>query len=116
MIKYLVTPLLVVASLPFAAVANPVDNYAARDITKARYAVAIQKLERDYARSPNDESTLLNLALAYRYAGREAEAAPLYRKVLAMPDYELDTTSGVPVYAHRAARAALARSVQLTAR
>lgn len=116
MIKYLAIPLLALAPLSGEAAADPVDNYAASDITKARYAVAIQKLEREYARSPEDESTLLNLALAYRYAGRTTEAVPLYRKVLSMQDYELATVSGKPVWAHDVARRALGNQVQLTSR
>jgi Flp pilus assembly protein TadD len=116
MIKYLVIPLLVVAPLSNAAAADPVDNYAANDITKARYALAITQLERDYARRSGDESILLNLALAYRQSGRSTEAATLYRKVLSMQDYELDTTSGKPAWAHDVARRALGEKVILTAR
>jgi Flp pilus assembly protein TadD len=116
MTKYLVIALLVAAPLSIAAAADPVDNYAVNDITKARYASAIEQLERDYARRPSDESILLNLALAYRHAGRQAEAETLYRKVLAMQDYELDTIGGKPVWAHDVARRALGQKVELTAR
>ncbi len=116
MIKYLIIPLLVAAPLSVAAAADPVDNYAAHDIGKARYALAITQLERDYARRPTDESILLNLALAYRHAGRQAEAVVLYRRVLAMQDYELDTVSGKPMWAHDVARRALGERVVLSAR
>ena len=116
MIKYLVICLLAAAPLPVLAAADPVDNYAANDLSKARYALAIKQLERDYARNPDDESILLNLALAYRHANRQTEAVALYRRVLAMKDYELDTVSGKPVWAHDVARRALGERVTLTAR
>ena len=116
MIKYLAISFLVVAPLPVAATADPVDNYAANDLSKARYALAIEQLERDYARSPDDESILLNLALAYRHSGRAAESVALYRRVLAMKDYELDSLRGKPVWAHDVARRALGEKVAMTAR
>ena len=116
MIKCLVIALLVTAPLPAAAAADPVDNYAANDLAKARYALAIKQLERDYARNPDDESILLNLALAYRYSGRKIESVALYRRVLAMKDYELDTVSGKPMWAHDVARRALGEKVAFTAR
>jgi len=116
MIKCLAIPLLALAPLSVAAAATPVDNYAASDIANARYDAAIEKLERDFARSPEDESTLLNLALAYRYSGRASEAVPLYRRVLSMQDYELGTVTGDPVWAHQVARRALDRQVQFSSR
>ena len=116
MTKYLVIALLAATPLSAVAAADPVDNYAVNDITKARYTLAINQLERDYARRPTDESILLNLALAYRHAGRSAEAATLYRKVLSMQDYELDTVSGKPVWAHDVARRALGERLTLTSR
>jgi Flp pilus assembly protein TadD len=116
MIKYLVISLLVVAPLSVVAAADPVDNYGVNDIQKARYTLAINQLERAYARRPSDESILLNLAFAYRKAGRAADAATLYRKVLSMQDYELNTVSGTPVWAHDLARQALGEKPVLTAR
>ena len=116
MTKYLVIALLAATPLSTLAAADPVDNYAVNDIGKARYGLAISQLERDYARRPSDESILLNLALAYRHAGRSAEAATLYRKVLSMQDYELDTVSGKPMWAHDIARRALGERVILTSR
>ncbi len=116
MLKYLAIPLLAMAPLSIAAAADPVDNYGVNDITKARYALAINQLERDHARRPGDESVLLNLALAYRYTGQPEKAVPLYRKVLSMQDYELDTVSGKPVWAHDVARRALGSKVVLTSR
>ena len=117
MTKTYLIPLLVAASLSGAAVANPVDNYyAARDIVQARYASAISQLESQYARDPSDESVLLNLALAYRHAGRETDAQHLYRKVLTMTDYELDSAGGKPIWAHDLARRSLATTIVLSAR
>ena len=116
MIKFLVISLLVATPLPVMAAADPVDNYAANDLSKARYDLAIKQLERDYARNPDDESILLNLALAYRHSGRAADSVTLYRKVLSMKDYELDSLSGKPVWAHDVARRALGEKVVMSAR
>ena len=107
MVKFLVTPLLVVASLPIAAVANPVDNYAADHITAAKYDVAMTRLEQVVREDALDETALLNLALVYRHKGRTAEAAKLYRRVLAHEDALLDTVDGKPRWAHDIARAGL---------
>ena len=116
MLKYFVFAFLATAPVPVLAAADPVDNYAANDLGKARYALAIAQLERDYARNPDDESILLNLALAYRHSGRAVESVTLYRRVLAMKDYELDTLHGKPVWAHEVARRALGDRVAFTAR
>jgi tetratricopeptide (TPR) repeat protein len=107
MIKYLVTPLLVAASLPFAAVAAPVDNYAAQPIAAAKYDVAMAKLERFVREDAFDETALLNLALVYRHKGRIADAARLYRRVLAQENVRLDTVNGQSAWAHDVARAGL---------
>ena len=117
MTKMIVIPMLLAASLSGAAVASPVDNfYAARDIVQARYAPAIIQLEGQYARDPSDESVLLNLALAYRHADRNIDAQHLFRKVLVMPDYELNTADGKTVWAHDLARRSLATNIVLSAR
>jgi tetratricopeptide (TPR) repeat protein len=116
MIKYLVTPLLVAASLPFAAVAAPVDNYAASQISAARYDAAIVRLERFVREDALDETALLNLALAYRHKGRVNEAAKLYRRVLAHDNALLDTVDGKPRWAHDVARAGLSNIVTVASR
>jgi tetratricopeptide (TPR) repeat protein len=107
MIKYLVTPLLVAASLPIAAVATPVDNYAAAHITAAKYDVAMTRLEQVVREDALDETALLNLALVYRHKGRAADAAKLYRRVLAQENVLLDTVDGKPRWAHDIARTSL---------
>ncbi len=116
MIKYLVTPLLVVASLPVAVVAAPVDNYAAGQISAARYDAAIVRLERFVREDALDETALLNLALAYRHKGRMTEAAKLYRRVLAHDDALLDTVDGKPRWAHEVARTGLSNIVTFASR
>jgi len=107
MFKYLVTPLLVVASLPVSAVADPVDNYAAQPIKAAKFDIAMAKLERVVRADALDETALLNLALVYRHKGRSADAAKLYRRVLAHENVRLDTVEGKSVWAHDVARAGL---------
>ena len=105
--KLLATCLLVSAPLSPLAAANPVDNYAEPQIAAAQYASAIARLEAQKRADPMDESTLLNLALAYRHSGRMAEAAKLYRRVLQLENAQLNTTIGKPMWSHDVARAAL---------
>ena len=114
--KILSCCLLVAAPLSVAAVANPVDNYAATALTEARYDAAVARLEAVVAEDRSDPSALLNLALAYAHVGRHAEARGLYARVLRHDDAVLDTVSGDPVYAHRVARAGMTRPVTLTSR
>lgn len=109
MTKTLVISSLVAALLSGAAVANPVDNYAANDVTSGRYAAAIVTLESKMRENPRDESTLLNLALAYRKANRKAEATALYEQVLALDNYALNTTRGTPMWSHDVALRGLGR-------
>ncbi|MFZ4746416.1 MAG: hypothetical protein ACOYLK_05900 [Sphingomonas sp.] len=116
MIKFLVTPLLVVASLPIAAVAAPVDNYAAQPIAAASYDVAMAKLEHVVREDAFDETALLNLALVYRHKGRVSDATKLYRRVLARDNVLLDTFDGKPRWAHDVARAGLGTMITFASR
>lgn len=116
MMKCLVIPLIVAAPLPFAAVANPVDNYAARPIMAAKYDVAMAKLERVVREDALDESALLNLALVYRHKGRLRDATTLYRRVLAQENMLLDTVDGPPRWAHDVARVGLGTLVTTASR
>ena len=116
MLKFLVNPLLVAASLPIAAVADPVDNYAAQPIAAARYDVAMAKLERVVREDALDETALLNLALVYRHKGRVSDATKLYRRVLAHDNVLLDSVDGKPRWAHDVARAGLGNMVTLASR
>ncbi len=109
MLKSLATALLVATPLSTAAVANPVDNYAAKAVSSGDYASAITTLEAQMRENPNDESTLLNLALAYRKAKRIAEAQALYERVLTLDNYALNTTRGVPMWSHDVALRGLGR-------
>jgi tetratricopeptide (TPR) repeat protein len=111
MIKLFVTPLLVAASLPIAAVAVPVDNYAVQPIAAARYDVAMAKLEHMVREDALDETALLNLALVYRHKDRVSDAIKLYRRVLALDNFLLDTVDGKPRWAHDVARAGLGAMV-----
>jgi len=114
--KYAVIPILVVASLPFAVVAAPVDNYATQPIWAAKYDVAMVKLERVVREDALDETALLNLALVYRHKGRVSDATKLYRRVLAHDNVLLDTTNGTPRWAHDVARAGLGTMVTFASR
>jgi cellulose synthase operon protein C len=116
MIKLLVTSLLVAAPLSIAAAAEPVDNYAAKAVVAGDYRAAITTLEGAMRANPTDESTLLNLALAYRKAGRTAEAQALYERVLTLDNYALNTTRGVPMWSHDVALKALGRPTGLASR
>jgi tetratricopeptide (TPR) repeat protein len=111
MIKLFVNPLLVAASLPIAAVAVPVDNYAVQPIAAARYDVAMAKLEHMVREDALDETALLNLALVYRHKDRVSDAIKLYRRVLALDNFLLDTVDGKPRWAHDVARAGLGAMV-----
>ncbi|UVO53863.1 tetratricopeptide repeat protein [Sphingomonas sp. SUN039] len=116
MIKYLVSPLLVAASLPFAAVAAPVDNYSAKPISSAKYDVARANLEQVVREDALDEGALLNLALIARQQGRMTEATRLYRRVLANEDAVVGTMDGRPRSAHVLAREGLGKIVTIAAR
>ncbi len=116
MTKYLVTPLLVVASLSTTAVANPVDNYAATNITAAKYDAAMARLEQVVRQDALDETALLNLALVYRHKGRMSDATKLYRRVLAQENVQLDTVDGKPRWAHDIARAGLDGMTKIASR
>jgi tetratricopeptide (TPR) repeat protein len=114
--KALVTLLLVAAPLSPLAAADPVDNYAAKAVSAGQYRAAIAKLEADLRNDPNDESTLLNLALAYRKTGQHARAVALYERVLKLQNYALDTTRGTPIWSHDVALRGLGRPTGLAAR
>ena len=116
MTKYFVISLLVAESLPVMAVANPVDNYATKPISAAKYDVAMMQLERVVREDALDETALLNLALVYRHKGRTADAAKLYRRVLAHDNVLLDTVDGKPRWAHDVARAGLGNMVTIALR
>jgi tetratricopeptide (TPR) repeat protein len=116
MTKYLVTPLLVAASLPALAVAAPVDNYAARHIAAAKYDVAMTQLQQVVREDSLDEGALLNLALIYRQKGRVADATRLYRRVLANEDATVDTMDGRPRSSHALAREGLGKIVTFASR
>ena len=114
--KTLVIGLLALAPLSAPAMADPVDNYAAPAIIGGRYMNAVTRLEAQVRRAPGDESALLNLGIAYRHMGREADARAALARVLTLPDVELDTVNGIAIMAHDAARRALATNLRFTAR
>jgi Flp pilus assembly protein TadD len=107
-------PLLLAPAVTLAG--QPVDNYSANALTTAQYEAVVAKLEPVVKRDRNDESLLLNLAMAYRYTGRDAEATALYQRVLALDNAELDTANGGTMWSHAVARRALARPMQISAR
>ncbi len=111
-----------IAALPLgltttvALAGQPVDNYASAALTSSQFQAVVAKLEPIVQRDRSDESLLLNLAMAYRHTGRNAEATVLYQRVLAMENAELDTAGGGTISSHVVARRALARPMQLSAR
>ncbi len=111
---------IVVLPLMFAPAAasagQPVDNYGTADLSLAKYEAVVAKLEPIAMRNRSDESLLLNLAMAYRHTGRDAEAAALYRRVLELDNVEVETASGGTVLSHVVARRALAKPLQLSSR
>ena len=92
-----------------ASAASVVDNYASDAIAGARLTEAVALLEPRVAVVPRDESALINLAVAYRRMGRQAEADALYQRVLTLDDVTLDAADGSAISAHEVARRALAR-------
>ena len=99
-----------------ATAGQPVDNYGTADLGRAKYEAVVAKLGPIAARDRRDESVLLNLAMAYRHVGRQAEATALYRRVLDLDNVELETTDGGAVFSHVIARRGLAEPVQLSSR
>lgn len=117
MTKYIAIALLVAAPLAQVSAANPVDNFGADATIKAgKYQQAALRLEARVAQVPKDETALLNLALAYRHIGREADAQTAFRRVLALDDVVLDTADGRTVSSHALARRGLAQIATLTSR
>ncbi len=109
------TPLMLASTAAFAG--NPVDNYAVTALTGANYQQVVATLEPIVKRDRGDETLLLNLAMAYRHTGRNAEADSLYRRVLMLDDVELDTAMGGTINSHVVARRALAtRPIALSQR
>lgn len=114
--KKLLISLLVAAPLSTAAVANPVDNYAADAIQAADFATAEARLNARLQRVPMDRSALINLAHVYRETGRAREANQLYTRVLNRTDVQLETTAGTPVWSRDVARAGLSGTVSIAMR
>jgi Flp pilus assembly protein TadD len=99
-------PLVLIPGIVFAA--SPVDNYSAIALTSSQYRLVVANLEPVVQRNRSDESLLLNLAMAYRHLGRDAEADALYRRVLSLDNAELDTANGGTISSHVVARRAIA--------
>lgn len=104
-----------VFTLPSPAFVEPVDRYAAVAIEGRRLEPAIERLSDRVRVRPDDESALINLAVAYRKLGRTAEANVLYARVLDLPDVLLDRADGGTIMSRDVARRALART-ELAAR
>lgn len=107
-------PLMLTPTVTFAG--QPVDNYGTAELASAKYDAVVAKLEPIALQNRSDESVLLNLAMAYRHTGRNAEAAVLYRRVLALDNAELETANGGTIMSHVIARRSLAQRVQLSSR
>ncbi len=87
-----------------AALAQPVDNSAR--------AMNIATLEVATRIAPSDGGAYAELGAAYWRAGRTADAANAYRRVLALDNVMLETRTGDAVWSHTVARMMLARTVQ----
>ncbi len=117
MLKVALFSLLVAAPLASVSAASSVDNYAASTMMVAgNYEKAATRLEFRVRIEPEDETALLNLALAYRHLGREADAQRTFRRVLKLEDVALSTVDGQTVMAHALAERGLANTMQVSAR
>lgn len=84
-----------------SAVAGPVDNSVTPFETAARF-------------SPTDGGTQAELASAYFQAGRTADAATAYRRVLQLDNVMLETRTGDAIWSHQVARHMLQKTAQTT--
>ena len=81
-------------------------------MAKGRYAVVIDRLERQRAAKADTPEATLNLATAYARTGRLAEARVLYQQVLTEPAIDLDMLRGDATTSHQVARQGLATIAQ----
>lgn len=85
-------------------------------ITETRQSAAIRSLESVARLAPGDGGAMIELASAYRLAGRGADADNAYRQALALDNVMLETKTGDAIWSHQVARRALAQTVALSAR
>jgi hypothetical protein len=102
--SFLVSAAFGMVLIPAAALAQPVDNSAG--------PIRIASLETVTRVAPSDGGAYAELASAYWHAGRTADAAVAYRRVLALDNVMLETRSGDAVWSHAIARQMLGQSVQ----
>ncbi|MBX9795954.1 MAG: tetratricopeptide repeat protein [Sphingomonas sp.] len=102
--------LLVLAALGSAGAARAETEYYTgySQIMRGDYAAAQSMIEKELKAGPRDADLLLNLAFVYTRTGRRAEAAALYRQVLALPDDEMMSNGGT-VMSHDLAERGLKR-------
>ena len=80
---------------------------------QGNYARAEQVLTAEQRIFPNSPEVLVNLAAVYTRTGRVAQAAALYRQVLARTDVLLDLSADRTVSSHAIATTGLARMTGL---
>ena len=100
-----------IAILVAAAAVAPAAAAASRDP-----AADVRSLEAVAKLSPNDGGVAIELAAAYRSAGRAADANTALRRALVLDNAMLETPTGDSVWSHQVARQALSHDIVLTSR
>ncbi|WP_156679819.1 tetratricopeptide repeat protein [Sphingomonas profundi] len=118
MLKFLVAGGLILAPLAgaHAGVIDPVDPDAYAAISNGRYAAAETRLTARVEHGSNDPAVLINLAHLYARDGRGANAAAMYREVLAAPNERMELADGSPAWSHDLAQRGLRRLTSYAAR
>lgn len=104
MVKSVVLAGFAMAMAATQANAGPVDNSVDQVTTLAKF-VAV---------SPRDGGAYAELANAYMRAGQTQNAMVAYRRVLALDNVMLETSTGNAIWSHEVARRALATTATFT--
>ena len=99
---------MILASLA-ASTAIAADRVGYRAIAAGDFAAAAQRLEAERRIHPQRPELMLNLVVAYRALGREADARALYMDVLTRPAVMMDMANGTTVSSLDLATLALSR-------
>ncbi|MBN8807014.1 MAG: hypothetical protein J0I47_02065 [Sphingomonas sp.] len=101
----------------FATAVATMTTMASADTGRTmRVATDIQSNETIVRVAPRDGGAYIELAQAYRSAGRTTDAATAYRAALARDNEMMMTPTGDAVWSHDIARRALVRLPQMAAR
>ena len=104
MIKSVVLAGIAVMIAASPAFAGPVDNSVDQ----------VASLVKVVAVAPRDGGAYAELANAYMRTGRTQEAMAAYRRVLALDNVMLETSTGNAIWSHEVARRALATTATYT--